>query len=40
LLSFALRVPPRAEWWLALLAGVLTRFLSTVTGVFVIPLVL
>jgi len=39
LLSFALRVPPRAEWWLALLAGVLTRFLSTVTGVFVIPLV-
>jgi len=34
-----LRVPPRAEWWLAPLAGTLTGLLSTLTGVFVIPLV-
>lgn len=39
LASPRLRVPPQTEWWLAPLAGVLTGWLSVLTGVFVIPLV-
>jgi uncharacterized protein len=38
LVSPRLRVPPRAEWWLAPLVGALTGWLAVLTGVFVIPL--
>jgi len=40
MLSPRLRVPSRAEWWLAPLVGAVTGLLSILTGVFVIPLVL
>jgi uncharacterized protein len=38
LLSPHLRVPRRAEWWLAPLVGAATGWLAVLTGVFVVPL--
>jgi uncharacterized membrane protein YfcA len=39
LVSIRFHVPKHAEWWLAPLAGVITGFISVLTGVFAIPLV-
>jgi uncharacterized protein len=39
MVSPRLSVPPRTEWWLAPLVGVVTGFIAIMTGVFVLPLV-